>query len=76
MRVFLFVADCQVADIYIDRGDKVWGGAIIGLMFVPNIVFMVWVWHGNRRKVSRMETLAKVVTAGLVQVVTIVKYVH
>ena len=72
---FIFVADITTAHTYIDQKDYVWGGTIISLMFLPNIVFMIWVWNGNRRKASRTETLAKVITAGLVQVVTIVKYV-
>ena len=45
-------------------------------MFLPNIVFMLWFLHGNKKKLLRLDTWAKVIVAGSIQLVTIIKYVY
>ena len=69
----MFIGDGAVSADHIENGHPVWGYSIIGLMFLPNIVFVLWFLVGNKKKQSKSETLAKVLVAGSVQLVTMIK---
>ena len=73
----LFVGDGAVAYQHVENQNPVWGYTIIGLMFLPNVVFILWFVLGNKRQVgqSRRRTLTKILVAGSVQLVTLIKYV-
>ena len=67
------LGDGAVSYDQIQSGNPVWGFGIIGLMFLPNIVFVLWFLVGNKKKQSKSETLAKILVAGSVQLVTLIK---
>ena len=70
---YLFLGDGAVSYDHIQCGNPVWGYSIIGLMFLPNLVFVLWFLVGNKNKLARWETLTKVLVAGSVQLVTMIK---
>ena len=68
--------DILVAKGHIERGDPVWGSTIFLLMFVPNIVFMMWFLQGHWNNLRQKDTCAKLLTAGSVQLVTLIRHVY
>ena len=50
----LFVGDGAVAYQHVENQNPVWGYTIIGLMFLPNLVFILWVVLGNKRQEQKM----------------------
>ena len=73
MSSILSLGDGAVSYDHIQNGNPVWGCSIIGLMFLPNIVFVMWFLFGNKEKKSRRDAFAKVLVAGNVQLVTMIK---
>ena len=71
--VIILSGDGAVSYDQLQSGNPVWGFGIIGLMFLPNIVFVLWFLVGNKKKQSKSETLAKILVAGSVQLVTLIK---
>jgi hypothetical protein len=74
--LYKFPGDVSVADNHVSNGDYVWGYTVILLMFLPNIVFVLWFLNGNKKKLLQADTWAKVLVAGSIQLVTIIKYVY
>ena len=68
--------DTLVAKGHIERGDLVWGSTIFLLMFVPNIVFVMWFLQGHWNNLRRKDTCAKILIAGNVQLVTLSRHVY
>ena len=69
----LFKGDIIVGKEQIDKGETWWGFWIVMLMFVPNLVFIVWFILANRNKLSSGGTWLKITIAGSVQLVTLIK---
>ena len=69
----LFKGDIIVGKEQIDKGETWWGFWIVMLMFVPNLVFIVWFIIARRNKLSSGGTWLKITIAGSVQLVTLIK---
>ena len=72
----LSTGDFIVGREQLEKGEYTWGSVIILLMFVPNVVFMAWIAHANRKDFGKKETWAKILIAGNVQLITLVRYVQ
>ena len=60
----------------IQNGETWWGFWIIVLMFFPNIVFIVWFILVNRKKFGSKDTYMKIMISGMVQLITVIRYVQ
>ena len=58
------------------QGHFIWGNVIIMLGFLPNIVFFVWFVIANKSKLRYKSTWTKIMMAGMVQVITFLRYIH
>ena len=79
---FPFLGDGAASQDHIENGHPSWGYGIIGLMFLPNLVFVLWLLVGTKKKLhdgkrstinERWQLLTKILVAGSVQLVTIIK---
>ena len=69
-----FKGDFMVGTEQFEKGERTWGTVIIFLVFVPNLVFMAWIAHANRKRFGEKGTWAKIIIAGNVQLITVVRY--
>ena len=56
------------------KGDTTWGGVIIGIIFFPNAVFILWFIHANRKNLWNKNIIFKVVVSAMVQLLTLIRY--
>ena len=73
--VFYIIGDIAVGEEKIQNGDTTWGSVIIFLIFLPNIVLIVLAMFGNIKNIRSKDTLFKVIIAGLVQIVSVFRYI-
>ena len=57
------------------KADTIWGITMISLMFLPNIVFLGWFIHGNRRKLCSKEGITKIFAVSCVQLIALIRLV-
>ena len=69
----MVAGDTQVGVDHINNGDVVWGYTIIFLMFLPNLVFILWFTIASRGHLLETGTWGMILTAGSVQVVTFMR---
>ena len=55
------------------EGHVVWGTTIIVLMFLPNVLFIVWMILGSHRKLCHKDTGLRLALGGGIQCVTIMR---
>ena len=67
------IGDSQVGVDHINGGNKVWGYTIISIMFLPNLVFIVWFTFSHRGSLLQSGTWAKILIAGSVQLLTFLR---
>ena len=69
----MVAGDTQVGVDHINNGDVVWDYTIIFLIFLPNLVFILWFTLANRGHLLEAGTWGMILTAGSVQVVTFMR---
>ena len=70
-RVFKILGDILVAEERIGQGHLRWGGTIIGLVFLPNVVFILWMLVGSRRQICHKDTGLRIAAGSGIQCITI-----
>ena len=43
-------------------------------MFIPNIVFVAWIFHANRKKLRSIHTWIRLLISANVQIITLIRY--
>ena len=66
-----FSGDILVSKEKFDNGHIVWGSTIIGLVFLPNTLFMLWMILGSRRKLCHRDTGIRLAAGTGIQCITI-----
>ena len=79
---FTFLGDGAASQDHIEKDNPIWGYGIIGLMFLPNLVFVLWLLAATKKKLhdgkrstinERWQLLTTILVAGSVQLVTVIK---
>ena len=66
----IIIADTGVGVDHIENEDYVWGITIILIMFIPNLVFLIWFALSHKGRFNEPGTCAKILIAGSTQLVT------
>ena len=53
--IYDIASDALVSKERLEQGNYVWGSVIILLMFLPNVLFLIWMLLGSRRKSKKEE---------------------
>ena len=83
--IYDIVSDALVSKEKLEHGHYVWGGVIIFLMFLPNLLFSIWMILGSRRRSSKgdnserklceKDTGIRVVAGTSIQCITIFSFI-
>ena len=71
-----FLGDVLVSLEKLNDGHVVWGTTIISLMFLPNLVFVIWMILGSHRRMWHRDTCLRLVAGGSIQCVTLFRYAN
>lgn len=70
------LGDILVSIEKLEDGHVVWGTTIISLMFLPNLVFLIWMVLGSYRQLCHRDTCLRLLAGDSIQCVTIFRYVY
>ena len=70
------LGDILVSVEKLEDGHVIWGTTIISLMFLPNLVFLIWMILGSYRHLCHRDTCLRLLAGGSIQCVTIFRYVY
>ena len=67
------IGDILVSKEKFDHGHIRWASTIVGLVFLPNLLFIIWMVLGSRGKLYHKDTGLRIAAGSGIQCITILR---